>query len=295
MPSKALWMAGFMAVTFPALAQELKDSSSWTQSYQFGLNVNQASFSSNWKAGGTNSLSIGSVFNAKVEYNSRQLNFVNDLQLQYGRLYNQTEPVGFPSYRKTADRIFFDSKLGYKFAPKWQFFGSLNLQSQFDVGYKYDKTAAGKDTVYRISNFFAPGFITESFGIEYKPVSYFWARAGVGTMRQTIVNDNNVFVGAEKTAYGVKRGESLRNEIAFMLVADLDKDLMKNLNLKLRYQGFASYEDVQAIDSRVDLILTARVNKWVNVNITSVMLYDQDQDLDVQYSQSLALGFLYTF
>ena len=272
-----------------------KDTSYWKKNFEFGLGISQAAFSENWKAGGVNSLAINSLFSGKIEYNKGKISFVNDLQLQYGRLYNQNEPSYLPAYRKTQDRIFADSKFGYSIAPKWNLFASLNFQGQFDDGYKYIKDVTGtRDSVVLTSRFFAPAFITESMGIEFKPVTYFWMRAGIGTLRQTIVSDKNLYL-TEPSNYGVKPGETVRNELAFMYIASFDKDIAKNMNLKARYQMFAGYQDLEAIDSRLDLILTAKVNKFLNVTITGVALYDQDQDYKTQYSQGMTLGFLYKF
>lgn len=272
-----------------------RDTSYWKKNFEFGLGISQASFSENWKAGGVNSLAINSLFSGKIEYNRGKISFVNDLQLQYGRLYNQNEPAYLPDYRKTQDRIFADSKFGYAIAPKLNMFASLNFQGQFDKGFKYIKDASGtRDSAVLTSRFFAPAFITESMGIEYKPATYFWMRAGIGTLRQTIVSDRSLYL-TEPSNYGVKPGKTVRNELAFMYMASFDKDIAKNMNLKARYQAFANYEDLEAIDSRLDIILTAKVNKFFNVTITGVALYDQDQDLKVQYSQGMSLGFLYKF
>jgi hypothetical protein len=69
------------------------------------------------------------------------------------------------------------------------------------------------------------------------------------------------------------------------------------VNLKWRYVMFANYETLEAktIDHRLDLNLTAKVNKFVNVSLGGILLYDFDQDSGVQLSQAFSLGVLYTF
>jgi hypothetical protein len=279
-----------------ALAQNAvkRDTSYWKSKFSIGLGINQASFSQNWKAGGVNSMAISSLFSGKVEYNREKVSFLNDIQLQYGRLYNQNEAAYLPDYRKTQDRIFIDSKLAYNISPHWLVFASLNFQSQFDKGYKYDKDTVNREVAVLTSRFFAPAFITESIGLEYKPVSYFSVRAGIGTMRQTIVNDKKLYL-TEPNNYGVKPGKTLRNEVALMLIMNFDKDIAKNMNLKVRYQGFANYQTMDKIDHRVDASLTAKINKFFNVTLTGVALYDFDQDKEVQLNQAMSLGFLYNF
>ncbi|MBX7204360.1 MAG: DUF3078 domain-containing protein [Bacteroidia bacterium] len=293
---RKIFIVLLLVFAISAFAQDAvkRDTSYWKSKFSIGMGINQASFSQNWKSGGVNSMAISSVFSGKVEYNREKVSFLNDIQLQYGRLYNQNEAAYLPDYRKTQDRIFIDSKLGYNISSHWLVFASLNFQSQFDKGYKYDKDTANREVAVLTSRFFAPAYITESMGFEYKPVSYFSVRAGIGTLRQTIVNDKTLYLTEPKN-YGVKPGETFRNELAFMLIMNFDKDVAKNMNLKVRYQGFANYEQIKAIDSRVDATLTARINKLFNVTLTGVALYDQDQDYKMQFSQAMSLGFLYNF
>jgi hypothetical protein len=273
--------------SFQSFAQ--KDTSYWKKTFQTGLNLNQASFSDNWKGGGANSMALGLFFNGKIDYLKSKISFNNDLQLQYGILKNAEQ-----STRKNIDRIFLDSKLGYKISKSWNLYVSVNYLSQFDLGYTYGKDSLGEETKTVISKFMSPAYLSEAIGLEWKPKPYFWLRMGTGTLRHTFVMDTSIH-NADPKNYGVPIGKTVRNEIAFQLIANFDKDIMKNVNLKLRYSAFAGYEDLEAIDNRIDLTLTAKINKYINVNLSAIGLYDQDQDYEFQYSEAIAIGFLYTF
>ncbi len=273
--------------------------SAWKTEVQTGVNVNQSSFSDNWKAGGVNSIALSGFLNAKAELKKENYNWINDLQLLYGNVKNEDQGL-----RKNADRIFFDSKYSYKLSKNWNAFASLNFQTQFDAGFEYVKLkdSTGKETgeeaSNRISGFMSPGYFTEALGMEYKPVEYFSAQFGVGALRQSIVTDQTLYdVKGEAEVYGVKKGENIRNQVVFQFVANFDKEIMKNIVLKARYMGLADYAKLsgQGLVHRLDANLTAKVNKYVNVNLAGVLLYDYDQDKDVQYSQVLSLGILYTF
>ncbi|GAB3246268.1 DUF3078 domain-containing protein [Larkinella harenae] len=265
------------------------DTVYWKRSAQFGINLNQGSFSSNWKGGGVNSVALGSFFNARSDYMQRRFNWTGEVQLQYGIVKNQGQ-----TSRKNVDRLFLDTKVGHRLSEKWLAFGNINFLSQFAPGYRYEDVAGGGERNVLISTFLAPGFLTESIGLEYKPVTYFNLQFGLGTIRQTFVVDDNITVG-EPTRYGVAPGKTVRNEFAFQLIANYDRNIMDNLNLKARYQLFANYATLNAIDHRLDIALTAKINKYVNVNLTGIVLYDKDQDDAIQYSQGLAIGFLYSF
>lgn len=278
-----------------ACAQEVKDSTKhWTTNGQFGFNLNQASFSGNWKAGGVNSIAFGGVAQLSAKYLNGAFNYSHDTQLNFGLVSNEGQ-----SQRKTNDLIFIDNKAGYKLSGSWDAFGSVTFISQFAQGFKYDKdpTSGGERITY-ISNFLSPGYLTEAAGLEYHPASYFNLRMGVGGLRHTIVTDTNIRASVPDN-YGVMAGQRVRTQVIFQLLANFDKDIAKNLNLKARYLGMMDYAKTnnfsQGAVHRLDLSLTAKVNEFINVNVGGILLYDYDQDKAVQYSQSLALGFLYKF
>jgi hypothetical protein len=85
--------------------------------------------------------------------------------------------------------------------------------------------------------------------------------------------------------------------LAGHLLAEFDKQIYENVNLKWRYLMFANYETLEArrLDHRVDLDLIAKVGKYINVGLGGILLYDYDQDAEVQLSQVFSIGFLYTF
>ncbi|WP_374166232.1 DUF3078 domain-containing protein [Arcticibacter sp. MXS-1] len=260
----------------------------WRNWVSFGVNMNQASFSNNWKGGGVNSIAIGTTFNYKTDYTKDDINYVSEVILQYGKIKNKGQ-----LQRKSSDRIYWDNKLGLKLSPSWNFFGSLNFESQFDRGFSY-KTVNGVEEATTISRFMSPGYLTESLGFEYKPNKFFWLRIGTGTARQTFVLDRDLYKAFPKN-YGVDTGKVFRNELAFQLVGSYERDVMENLTLKTRYTMFANYEKLRSIDQRLDLTLIAKVNRLVNVTVTGVALYDDDADVRIQASQTLALGLVYRF
>lgn len=273
----------------PVIEEEVKpDTPIFKHSIQAGLNLNQANFSSNWKAGGTNSVAIGAMLNDKLTYTNKKFEFTSDVQLIYGTIQNQGQDI-----RKTNDRMFSDQKFGYRLVPKWYAFGSLNFQSQFDAGFEYSKDTFGVEKGLLISKFMNPAFFTQSVGIEYKPTNWVSARAGLGTLRQTFVMDTTLYRNIPSN-YGVEIGKKTRMELAMLFIVDVDKEVMKNLFLKSRFSLFYNYETLNTADYRWDVSLTAKVNKYINVNLSGTVLYDKDMDTSVQYTQALGLGILFT-
>ncbi|MDN5216363.1 DUF3078 domain-containing protein [Fulvivirgaceae bacterium BMA12] len=270
-------------------AQENPDTTYWKKDFKVGLNFNQAAFSSNWKGGGVNSIGLTGLLNYKAKYNKGQHSWDNEIDLAYGIVKNQDQ-----SSRKSIDRIFLDTKYGRKFDEKWELFSSANLLTQFTKGYNYDvefPNGEVKDSV--ISNLFAPAFLTFAWGFQYQPTEYFNIRFSPLTPRFTFVTDNDL---SDLGAYGVDPGENLRSEwLAFQALADFDKEIAKNLNLKWKYLLYINYENLSLDewDHRLDLILNAKVNKFMSVNLGAIVIYDFDQVDEVQFNQFFNLGLVY--
>ena len=227
--------------------------------------------------------------NAQANYLKDKASWDNALELQYGLIKNAGQQM-----RKSLDRIFLDSKYGHRISPVWNAFFSANFITQFAKGYQYDTDTGGSDLL--ISNFLSPGFLTWAVGFEYKPVPWFSLRISPFAPRFTFLSDQSVRPTPANVVYGVPVGKRLRTEwLAAQVQAELDKDLAENLHLKVSYLAYANYETLalNTIDHRLMVTLTAKVNKFLSVNLTGNLLYDRDQDLKVQYSQSLALGLLY--
>jgi len=269
--------------------------SHWKKKLVFNLNVNQAAFSSNWKAGGVNSIGINGLFNYTANYSKDRNSWDNQIDMAYGFVNNSGQ-----GYRKTIDRFYLDTKYGYKLSEDWGLFASLNFATQFAKGYRYDKDANGVEQSTAISDLLAPAFVTLAVGAEYHPVEYFKMRISPLAPRLTIVKDPERFIPAVDPVapYGVEPPDETRFEwLAFQLTAEFDKDIAPNLNLKWRYLMFANYETLalKTIDHRLDLMLNAKVNRFITVGLGGILLYDFDQDSGAQISQVFNLGFAYSF
>lgn len=277
-----------IVVPIPRLELSVDYWKHWTR---FGINSSQAFFSDNWKAGGVNSLAVGVLTWHKSEYNKNNFNFTTEIDLKYGKVRNKDQLA-----KKNNDRIFWDNKLSYRISKAWAVYTSLTYESQFDLGLTYARDEDGAEVVKdTVSAFMAPGYFTESLGLEYKPDNSFSLRFGTGTARQTFVLDKRIKAADDGTRYGVEPGKRIKNDLAFQITANLDKNLTKDLNLKSRYNLFADYKELSDPSHRLDVTMTARVTRVVNVTLNGIILYDSDVDSKVQFSETLALGVLFNF
>jgi hypothetical protein len=294
----------FVLLTLPVFSQKVDLSNSlndgklktpgdttWRK-IEFGANLNQGSFSSNWTGGGVNSVALGMFFNALSEKKKGKNSWRNDFQSQYGIVRNKGQQS-----RKNVDRIFFDTKYNRELTSKWSLFANINFLSQFGSGYEYSSDPDSVNVKKKVSGILSPAYLTEAIGIEYRPVPYFFIDFAPGALRQTIVVDKDLYVNTpDQKNYGVPIGKRVRTEAALIqMVANFDKDIAKSVNLKFRYLLFSSFKHPLNIDNRLDAMLTAKVNKFVNVNLGAIVVYDEDQSDKIQFAQALSIGFLYSF
>lgn len=296
MKKSILVLTAFIAIAIAGNAQVVRIDTvtNWKKKLVVNLNLNQAAFSSNWKAGGINSIGLNALFNYKANYTEGKSTWDNEIDLLYGFVNNSGQ-----GFRKNIDRIYLDTKYGHKLSDNWNLFTSLNFLTQFSKGYQYTEDANGVEQEGLISDIFAPAFITSAWGLEYKPVEYFNVRISPFAPRLTIVQDPERFVATVGPApYGVEVGNTTRWEwLAFQAMADFNKDIATNVNLKWRYMIFANYEtlEMKTIDHRLDLMFSVKAGRFVNVGFGGILLYDFDQDSGAQISQVFSFGLAYTF
>jgi hypothetical protein len=268
-----------------AVDEALADTTYWDKEFSFGANFNQAAFSGNWKAGGVNSIALGSIVSGKANYAKDKWSWDNQIELIYGLVKNEGQ-----EFRKSNDRIFFDSKVGRKITEKWGYFASVNFITQFTQGFDYSQ-----DDPILISSFFSPAFLTTGFGMEYKPNDEFALRLAPFSPRFTFVTDRTIINNVPEN-YGVPAGQTIRQEwLAFQLFMTYNKKFNDNFTLNSRYQMFANLETLafKTIDHRLDFTLIAKITRYVDVTFTSINVYDIDMTSGIQFSQALALGLLY--
>lgn len=248
-------------------AQEAIDSTlGWKYPTLFSFTLSQVHISDNWAAGGESSYSINGLIGMNADLKSKNAIWENNLSMAYGIMKQGDREV-----RKTDDNLEFSSKYGYKASKNWYYSALLQFKSQFTEGYKYDDNAGTKE---KLSKFMAPGYLNISIGMNYAPSKVFSLFVGPLSGRTTFVMDDSLSAAG---AYGVEPGEKLRYEFGGSLKAELNKDIMKNVNLLTKLELFSNYIDnPQNIDINWQLLLSMKVNKVLSANINLHLIYDDD-------------------
>ncbi|GAB3564507.1 hypothetical protein GCM10027578_10080 [Spirosoma luteolum] len=274
-----------------------RDTTYWQRSFTGSLNLNQASFS-NWAGGGVNSVAIGGIVDMRALYEKARWSWDNTANLQLGAV-NQ---VG--TFRKSADQLLINSVAGYALAKHIDLFGSATFSSFLAPGYEYNRQAAGQSPL-KVSGFLSPGQLTFAWGIAYKPGDWLSIRLSPFAPRFTFLADQSVRyrIGADNivtrdpqaTTYGVVAGQSVRTEwAALQLQIALARKLGENVSVSAKYQLYANYATLDAIDHRFDFLLTARISRFISTNVGLTALFDKDFSNAWQVQQVLGIGLGYS-
>ena len=170
----------------PEAPQKVEKPNYWTSSLKTNINMGQTGLT-NWAAGGDNTISMAAFIDANANWKKEEMFWNNRLQLDYGFLYASSKPI----LQKSTDRIYLESKWGYKTEKMQNVYFSANydFKSQFSTGYDYKtpgntKNEAGddligrdlrqvwKDTRVLKSGFLAPAYTNLALGIDWKPAKW---------------------------------------------------------------------------------------------------------------------------
>ena len=112
----------------PQEQQKVKKPSNWTESLTNNIKFGQTSLT-NWAAGGDNTVTLQAYIDGNANYKKNNVFWNNRLQLDYGFIYASSKPI----LQKSDDRIYLESKFGYKNdrMRNFSFTANYDFKSQF--------------------------------------------------------------------------------------------------------------------------------------------------------------------
>ena len=167
----------------PEAAPKVEKQDLWSKSLKTQINVGQTQLT-NWAAGGDNTVSLAAFIDGNANWKKGDMFWNNRLQLDYGFLYASSKPI----LQKSTDRMYLESKWGYK-APSTKhlyFSANYDFKSQFSSGYDYKTPSsvtdengnelkgsalkeAWRDARVLKSNLLAPAYTNLALGIDFIP------------------------------------------------------------------------------------------------------------------------------
>jgi hypothetical protein len=257
----------------------------WDYGAEFKVNFSFANSSPNWTSGASNNITITGLTNAMANLKYDRLSWDNLLKINLGLVSNRERDIrgnAFWSNRKNIDNFFLDSKLGVDFEeyPTLSIYGGLNFQTQLLPGYTYSKDSLGRDMAKMTTSFLSQGQTQFALGTENKFLNTYYLRLGYVTLKQTYVINQDLYVQRNQEVIArVQRGAYIDNEFGMQVQMGGSQDFGPNnrYTAKFNYLGFLPYQTYPALlDSRIDIGLSARINKYLSVNYTLISIFDKD-------------------
>jgi len=229
------------------------------------LTFSQVSFE-NWAAGGENSYTLNGILSLHANYKEGKSTWENSLDLGYGIVKQASRGV-----RKSDDKLELNSKYGYQTNSQWFYSGSFNFRTQFDQGYKYNED---EGTKREISTFMAPAYTLISLGMDYKPSDAFSLMISPVTSKTTFVLDDRL---SSRGAFGVKKGNKIRNEFGGFVKITYNQDIWENVTLNTKLDLFSNYlDEPQNVDVNWEVMISMKVNEYLSANFNTQLIYDDN-------------------
>ena len=285
----------------PEVEVKVEKPKYWESSLKTQINVGQTGLT-NWAAGGDNTVSMNAFIDANANWKKNEMFWNNRLQLDYGFLYASSKPI----LQKSNDRIYLESKWGYKTEKMKNFYFSANydFKSQFSTGYDYKTPAtltdengfdlegaalrqAWRDARVLKSGFLAPAYTNLALGIDWKPAKWLSVNFAPVTGGFVIVRDaalrESYSMGLRKEfvdkTEGVPTDGSQFRSARFEFGAQLKMDAKVNINDNFSYSTqvvlFSNYLDKpQNLRVNWDNRIDWKLAKYFSFTITTNLIYD---------------------
>ena len=250
----------------------------WIPSLITQLGINQVAFG-NWVKGGENSIAWALTGDFRYNMDGDVWTFKNQVKATYGR-----SKVGDASYRTTNNDLYLENvaiyNLGWAVSP----FSSNAIRTQAAKGYYYKNPLEPN-----ISDFFDPGYLTQTIGFTYDKYKSVVTRFGLA-FQEVITNKFTSYSDKPSTT----EIEKFKLETGIESVTDFNFNLAENIIYLSKFRLFSRFESLDVWDIRFDNTITASVNTWLKVNFTYNVLYEKAQSPLTQTMQTLQIGITYT-
>ena len=283
----------------------------WKLGAESGINFTQG-YLSNWVKGGESSVSALGDFTSFANYTKNKTKWENNFRLKYGLM-----KTGEKGLRKNDDLWEINTKFGQKAFGKlghdimkkygkenlknWYYSFLISLKSQIAAGYNYPN-----DSVI-VSSFMSPGHLFFALGLDYKPGKTTSLLISPITSKLTIVRDT---INIDQTKYGLDPDRKIKSEMGGYVKAKFLLKISDDISLDNNLTLFTNYlENPQNIDIDWEATLKMRINYYINANISTHLIYDDNIEVPlfndegtkigsgprVQFKELISVGFTYKF
>ena len=265
-PDKKLKKVELKKIVYPA----------WTLFGNGSIGFTQTSLS-NWSKGGESSLALLLMSKYNANYSKDKVKWENSVEFRYG--ISQTKTRGL---EKNDDKLELQSRLGYSAFKKWFYSGEANFRTQLAPGYKFP------DKDHPISLFMAPGYLTMSIGMDYKPNKDFSLFLAPFTSKSTFVRDT-VMIAPSK--FGLEPGKKQLWEPGIIVKANWHRAITENITYDTKGEFFNNYRyTFQKFAFEWEQVIVMHISRLITTQIMTQMLYDYNTKFPVYNDAGTVIG-----
>jgi hypothetical protein len=252
----------------------------WYPKAMIGLNISQIALK-NWSQGGDNSMTWISNFNGSLDYySSNDWKFKNSLILSFGRT-----KFGEQDFRTNENELYLTSVLSKHVGWTVDPFISNDIRSDLTTGYSYTQNIP-----VAVAGFFDPAYVTQSLGFTYNKNTVFSTRLGIA-IQETFAERFRQYTNDTS----ISRDKTFKLDTGMESVSNIKFTLAENIIMQSSLRLFTRFESLDVWDVRWETILTGKVNSFLNMNFSYLLIYQKDQSLYTQMKEGLNVGFVYAF
>lgn len=254
---------------------ELKEG--WNPRFLSSVLLTQSSYT-NWSRGGENSFAWTLNTDGQLTLKRKTFQLINGLKTSFGQAR-----VSNPGFRKTEDRIEFESLISKQFKKYLSPFVSVFVQTQFAPGYLYSLDKASKQEVRtRISNFWDPAYLYESMGFRLLPVQGLNLRLGFAAKE---------VMTRKYRQYSEGKWATLQSGMEF--VAGLNREIFERTRIKSDMRLFSPFLNLSEVQMVWESQLFLKFNKFLSANIRTFVYYEPDISSRLQIKETMGVGISY--
>ena len=268
----------FSMVNFITAQEADSTLNKWTPSLLASLNLSQIAFQ-DWTKGGESAFSFTVGADWVMDYKASHWTFKNQLKGEWGQ--SQT---GYDIKKITVNNVF--NETVYYYDPGWLFvpYVSNLIRTPITDGFDY-----GEPEKKQIVAFFDPGYVTQSIGFAYEKSEVFQTRLGLA-FEESFANK---FAAQYTDDDETTDLETFKFETGIESMTDLNLKIDDNVVYKSKLRLFSGFTRMTVWDVAWDNTFTAEVNKWLNVNLSFILVYKASESLRTQMQEALQVGIVY--
>jgi len=250
----------------------------WNPSLLASLNLSQIAFQ-DWTKGGESAFSFTVGADWVMNYKASNWTFKNQLKGEWGQ-----SKTGYDIKKITVNNVF--NETVYYNDPGWLFvpYVSNLIRTPITDGYDYSEPEK-----VQIVAFFDPGYVTQSIGFAYEKSEIIQTRLGLA-FEESFANK---FAAQYTDDDETTELETFKFETGIESMTDLNLKIDDNVVYKSKLRLFSGFTRMTVWDVAWDNTFTAEVNKWLNVNLSFILVYKASESLRTQMQEALQVGIVY--